>query len=84
MNEDTKKAPEQKFGDEVQEANKDFISSDFIIKSHELIEQGFKVYLLAQGTNTPYKNSKGHLDATDDVYKLIDMFNQYGANSNCS
>ena len=82
MNEETKKALEQKFGDRVQKANKDFINSDFIIKSHELIEQGFKVYLLAQGTNTPYKGSNGHLDATDDVYKLIDMFNQYGANSN--
>ena len=82
MNEDRKKAPEQKFGDQVQETNKDFISSDFIIKSHELIEQGFKVYLLAQGTNTPYKGSNGQLDATNDVYELIDMFNKYGADSN--
>ncbi|MGR8773459.1 bifunctional DNA primase/polymerase [Leuconostoc citreum] len=82
MIEDTKKALEQKFGDQVQETRNNFINSDFIIKSHELIEQGFKVYLLAQGTNTPYKGSNGHLDATDDVYKLIDMFNQYGANSN--
>ena len=79
---DTKKAPEQKFGDQVQEVNKDFISSDFIIKSHELIEQGFKVYLLAQGTNTPHKGSNGHLDATTDVKKLTDMFIKYGANSN--
>lgn len=82
MSEDTKKAPEQKFGDQVQETNKDFISSDFIIKSHELIEQGFKVYLLAQGTNTPYKGSNGHLDATNNVRELTDMFLKYGANSN--
>lgn len=82
MSEDTKKAPEQKFGDQVQETNKDFISSDFIIKSHELIEQGFKVYLLAQGTNTPYKGSNGHLDATANVRELTDMFLKYGANSN--
>ena len=82
MNEDTKKAPEQKFGDQVQETQNSFINSDFIIKSHELIEQGFKVYLLAQGTNTPYKGSKGHLDATNNVYKLTDMFLKYGANSN--
>ncbi|WP_273750244.1 bifunctional DNA primase/polymerase [Leuconostoc mesenteroides] len=82
MSEDTKKAPEQKFGDEVQEVSNNFISSDFIIKSHELIEQGFKVYLLAQGTNSPYKGSRGHLDATNDVYKLTDMFLKYGANSN--
>lgn len=82
MNEDTKKAPEQKFGDQVQETQNNFIKSDYIIKSHELIEQGFKVYLLAQGTNTPYKGSKGHLDATNNVYKLTDMFLKYGANSN--
>lgn len=82
MIENTKKALNTSLTANVQEANKDFISSNFIIKSHEFIEQGFKVYLLAQGTNTPYKGSNGHLDATDDVYKLIDMFNQYGANSN--
>lgn len=82
MSEDTKKALETKFGDRVQETNKEIINSDFIIKSHELIEQGFKVYLLAQGTNTPYKGSNGHLDATNSVYKMIDMFKQYGANSN--
>ena len=82
MSEDTKKAPEQKFGDEVQEVSNNFISSDFIIKSHELIEQGFKVYLLAQGTNTPYKGSRGHLDATNNVRELTDMFLKYGANSN--
>ncbi len=82
MSEDTKKAPEQKFGDQVQEANKNIINSKYIIKSHELIEQGFKVYLLAQGTNTPYKGSNGHLDATANVRELTDMFLKYGANSN--
>lgn len=56
MSEDTKKAPEQKFGDQVQETQNSFISSDYIIKSHELIQQGYKVYLLAQGTNSPYRN----------------------------
>lgn len=82
MNEDTKKAPEQKFGDQVQETQNSFINSDYIIKSHELIQQGFAVYLLSQGTNTPYKGSRGHLDATNNVYKLTDMFLKYGANSN--
>ena len=82
MNEDTKKALERKFGDRVQETRNNFINSDFIIKSHELIEQGFKVYLLSQGTNTPYKGSNGHLDATRDVNVLTDMFLKYGANSN--
>ncbi|MDV3546632.1 bifunctional DNA primase/polymerase [Leuconostoc falkenbergense] len=82
MSEDTKKAPEQKFGDQVQEATNKFINSNYIIKSHELIEQGYKVYLLSQGTNTPYKGSRGHLDATKDVKVLTDMFLKYGANSN--
>ncbi|WP_273712562.1 bifunctional DNA primase/polymerase [Leuconostoc mesenteroides] len=82
MSEDTKKAPEQKFGDQVQEATNKFINSNYIIKSHELIEQGYKVYLLAQGTNVPYEASRGHLDATKDVKVLTDMFLKYGANSN--
>lgn len=82
MIEDTKKALETKFGDRVQETNKEIISSDYIIKSHELIEQGFKVYLLAQGTNTPHKGGNGHLGATNNVYKLIDAFNRFGTNSN--
>lgn len=82
MSEDTKKALETKFGDRVQEIQNNIINSNYIIKSHDLIEQGFKVYLLAQGTNTPYKGSKGHLDATDDFRELTDMFLKYGANSN--
>lgn len=82
MTEDTKKAPEQKFGDQVQEATNKFINSNYIIKSHELIQQGFAVYLLSQGTNTPYKGSRGHLDATANVRELTDMFLKYGANSN--
>lgn len=82
MSEDTKKAPEQKFGDQVQETQNNIIKSDYIIKSHDLIQQGYKVYLLAQGTNVPYKNSNGHLDATNNVCELTDMFLKYGANSN--
>lgn len=82
MNEDTKKALERKFGDGVQETNKNIYSSQYIIKSHDLIQQGYKVYLLAQGTNTPYKGSNGHLGATNNVRQLTDMFLKYGANSN--
>lgn len=82
MSEDTKKAPEQKFGDQVQETRNKFINSNYIIKSHELIQQGYKVYLLAQGTNVPYEGSRGHLDATNNVRELTDMFLKYGANSN--
>lgn len=82
MTEDTKKAPEQKFGDQVQETKHKFINSNYIIKSHELIQQGYKVYLLSQGTNTPYKGSRGHLDATANARELTEMFLKYGANSN--
>ena len=82
MSEYTKKAPEQKFGDQVQETQNIIIKSDYIIKSHDLIQQGYKVYLLSQGTNTPYKGSRGHLDATANVRELTDMFLKYGANSN--
>ena len=82
MSEDTKKPLNTNLQANVQETQNSFINSDFIIKSHELIEQGFKVYLLAQGTNTPYKGSRGHLDATNNVRQLTDMFLEYGANSN--
>ncbi|MGB2540550.1 bifunctional DNA primase/polymerase [Leuconostoc suionicum] len=82
MSEHTKKAPEQKFSDQVQETNKNIYSSQYIIKSHDLIQQGYKVYLLAQGTNVPYEGSRGHLDATNNVRELTDMFLKYGANSN--
>ena len=82
MTEDTKKAPEQKFGDQVQESKNNLINTNYIIKSHELIQQGFAVYLLSQGTNTPYKGSRGHLDATNNVRELTDLFLKYGANSN--
>ena len=82
MSEDTKKPLNTNLQANVQETQNSFISSDFIIKSDELIEQGFKVYLLAQGTNTPYKGSRGHLDSTNDVRQLTDMFLEYGANSN--
>ena len=82
MSETQKKPLNTNLQANVQETKNSFISSDFIIKSHELIEQGFKVYLLAQGTNTPYKGSRGHLDATNNVRELTDMFLKYGANSN--
>lgn len=82
MTETQKKPMNTSLTANVQETQNNFISSDCIIKSHELIEQGFKVYLLAQGTNTPYKGSRGHLDATNNVRELTDMFLKYGANSN--
>ncbi|MGR8826340.1 bifunctional DNA primase/polymerase [Leuconostoc citreum] len=77
MIEDTKKALEQKFGDQVQENN-----NNLILTSQELIMQGFAVYLLSEGTNVPYEGSRGHLDATKDANVLTNMFLKYGANSN--
>ena len=82
MIEDTKKALNTSLTANVQGTKNKFINSNYIIKSHELIEQGFKVYLLAQGTNTPHKGGNGHLGATNNVYKLIDAFNRFGTNSN--
>lgn len=82
MIEDTKKALEQKFGDRVQETNKEIINSNYTTKGQELIKQGFAVYLLSQGTNTPHKGSNGHLDATQDVNVLANMFDKYGVDSN--
>lgn len=82
MIEDTKKALETKFGDRVQETENYSINLDCIIKGQGLIDEGFAVYLLAQGTNTPHRGSKGHLDATRDVNVLADMFDKYGSDSN--
>lgn len=82
MSEDTKKPLNTNLQANVQETKNKFINSNYIIKSHELIQQGFAVYLLSQGKNTPYKGSKGHLDATANVRELTDMFLKYGANSN--
>ncbi|WP_273946940.1 bifunctional DNA primase/polymerase [Leuconostoc mesenteroides] len=82
MSETQKKPFNGSLATEVKEVSNNFIKSDYIIKSHDLVQQGYKVYLLAQGTNTPYKGSKGHLDATANVRKLTNMFLEYGANSN--
>ena len=82
MSETQKKPFNRSLATEVKETSKNIINSQYIIKSHELIQQGYKVYLLAQGTNSPYKGSKGHLDATANVRELTDMFLKYGANSN--
>ncbi|MBZ5983644.1 bifunctional DNA primase/polymerase [Leuconostoc gelidum subsp. gasicomitatum] len=83
MNETQKKPMNTSLTANVQETKNNFIKSDCIIKSHGLIQQGYKVYLLAQGTNAPYKGSNGHLDATSDVKVLFtDMFLKYGVNSN--
>ncbi|WP_273753574.1 bifunctional DNA primase/polymerase [Leuconostoc mesenteroides] len=82
MSEKQKKPFNGSLATEVKEVSNNFIKSDYIIKSHDLIQQGYKVYLLAQGTNVPYKNSNGHLNATNNVRELTDMFLKYGANSN--
>ncbi|WP_190325546.1 hypothetical protein [Leuconostoc carnosum] len=56
MSETQKKPFNGSLATEVKEVSNKFINSNYIIKSHELIQQGYKVYLLAQGTNSPYRN----------------------------
>lgn len=82
MIEDTKKALNTSLTANVQETENKFINSNYTTKGQELIEQGFAVYLLSQGTNTPHKGSNGHLDATQDVNVLANMFDKYGVDSN--
>lgn len=79
---DTKKDLNTSLTASVSGLNKTNINSNYSIEAFELIQQGYAVYLLAQGTNSPYKGSNGHLDATTDITVLTDMFVKYGANSN--
>lgn len=82
MNKTQKKPLNGSLATEVQETQNSFINSNYITKINELIEQGYKVYLLAQGTNVPYEGSRGHLDSSNDARELTNMFLKYGANSN--
>lgn len=82
MSEDVKKAPEQKFGDQVQEANKNIINSDYITKINELVEQGLSVYLMQPKTSVPFKGSRGHVDATNDINELKRLIEAHGNDSN--
>lgn len=82
MSEDTKKAPEQKFGDRVQETNKEIINSNYTTKGQELIEQGLSVYLMQPKTSVPFKGSRGHLDATNDIEELKRLIEIHGNDSN--
>lgn len=82
MNEVTKKALNTSLTANVQGTKDNSISSNYTTKGQELIEQGFAVYLLSQGTNTPHKGSNGHLGATRDVNVLANMFDKYGVDSN--
>ncbi|WP_312399351.1 bifunctional DNA primase/polymerase [Leuconostoc lactis] len=82
MIEDTKKALNTSLTANVQGTKDNSINSNYTTKGQELIEQGFGVYLLSQGTNAPHKGSNGHLDATRDVNVLANMFDKYGVDSN--
>lgn len=77
MNEDTKKALEQKFCDRVQETN-----TDLIITSTELIKQGLPTYVMQPKTSIPYKGSRGHLDAVTDEKQLRRLFAEARTHSN--
>lgn len=82
MSETQKKPLNTNLQANVQETQNNFINSNYTTKGQELIEQGFAVYILSQGTNTPHKGSNGHLDATQDVNVLANMFDKYGVDSN--
>lgn len=82
MIEDTKKDLNASLTANVEDSNDKPVTSDYIIKGFELIQQGLPVYLLSHGTNVPYQGSNGHLDATVDTYQLTDMFKEYSSDSN--
>lgn len=82
MTEDTKKAPEQKFGDQVQETKNKFINSNYITKINELVEQGLSVYLMQPKTSVPFKCSRGHVDAVNDINELKRLIEAHGDDSN--
>ncbi|EQC83408.1 DNA primase [Leuconostoc mesenteroides subsp. cremoris TIFN8] len=82
MTENTKKAPEQKFGDEVQETQNKFINSNYITKINELVEQGLSVYLMQPKTSIPYKGSRGHLSSVNDIKELKRLIEAHGDDSN--
>ncbi|WP_273721766.1 bifunctional DNA primase/polymerase [Leuconostoc mesenteroides] len=77
MSEDTKKTLERKFGDRTQETN-----TDLIITSIDLIQQGLSVYLMQPKTSVPFKGSRGHLDATNDINELKRLIEVHGNDSN--
>ncbi|MDI6522037.1 bifunctional DNA primase/polymerase [Leuconostoc suionicum] len=82
MSEDTKKPLNTSLTANVQEVSNKFINSNYITKINELIEQGLSVYLMQPKTSVPFKGSRGHLDATNDINELKRLIEAHGDDSN--
>lgn len=82
MVEDTKKPLNGSLATEVQETKNKSINSNHITKINELIEQGLSVYLMQPKTSVPFKGSRGHLDATNDIEELKRLIEIHGNDSN--
>lgn len=82
MNKTQKKPLNGSLPTEVQEVSNNFINSNYITKINELVEQGLSVYLMQPKTSVPFKGSRGHLDATNDINELKRLIEAHGNDSN--
>ncbi|QBR47763.1 bifunctional DNA primase/polymerase [Leuconostoc kimchii] len=82
MNKTQKKPLNGSLPTEVQETKNKSINSNYITKIDELIEQGLSVYLMQPKTSVPFKGSRGHLDATNDINELKQLIEAHGDDSN--
>ena len=82
MNKTQKKPLNGSLATEVQETKNKSINSNYITKINELIEQGLSVYLMQPKTSVPFKGSRGHVDATNDIEELKRLIEVHGNDSN--
>ncbi|MGB2576965.1 bifunctional DNA primase/polymerase [Leuconostoc suionicum] len=82
MNKTQKKPFNGSLATEVKETQNSFINSNYITKINELIEQGLSVYLMQPKTSVPFKGSRGHLDATNDINEIKQLIEVHGDDSN--
>lgn len=82
MSEIQKKPFNGSLATEVKETQNNFINSNYSTKINELIEQGLSVYLMQPKTSVPFKGSRGHLDATNDINELKRLIEAHGNDSN--
>lgn len=82
MNKTQKKPFNGSLATEVKEVSNNFINSNYITKINELIEQCLSVYLMQSKTSVPFKGSRGHLDATNDINELKRLIEIHGNDSN--
>ncbi|MGB2512116.1 bifunctional DNA primase/polymerase [Leuconostoc suionicum] len=82
MNKTQKKPFNGSLATEVKETQNKFINSNYITKINELIGQDLSVYLMQPKTSIPFKGSRGHLDATNDINELKRLIEVHGNDSN--